>query len=402
MRVLTLTNLYPNSYQPNRATFNRHEVKELACLHEVAVIAPVLWTDEMAARLRGAPTLPRDRRVTCDGIPVEHPRYWYPPHMLRGSYGHCFLWSVRAAVRRAVREFRPDVIYTPWAYPDGWAAVQLGREAGLPVVIKVHGSDVLLLDQYAGRRRRTVEALRGADGVIAVSEDLARNVVALGAAPWKARVIYGGVNPRVFCPGDRESARARVRLSDGAPLLLFVGNLVHVKGLDVLLEACVLLRRQGLPFACRLVGDGPLRARLEGQILAKGLDGAVRFLGPLPHEQLADWYRAAAAFVLPSRSEGVPNVLMEAIACGTPFVASRVGGIPEVAGQGNGQLIPPEDAPALAAALGKALAGGRNVPAAPRACRTHADVAGDVADFLQEIVRAREPNNPLYSIPVGV
>src|SRR5262245_17680459 len=100
MRILTLTNLYPNPFQPHRATFNRQQLRWLAQRHELRVIAPVLWTDELKARWKGAPRLPAGRRAVCDGIPVEHPRYLYPPKLLRGWYGHCFRWSVGAAFER--------------------------------------------------------------------------------------------------------------------------------------------------------------------------------------------------------------------------------------------------------------------------------------------------------------
>src|SRR5207253_6931127 len=138
VRVLTLTNLYPNPFQPHRAVFNREQLRELARAHAVAVIAPIAWTDELAARWAGHPPLPRDRRVMCDGLAVDHPRYLFPPKVLRGSYGKFFRRSVRPSFERALREFRPDIVYTPWAYPDGWAAVELGRRSGLPVVVKVH------------------------------------------------------------------------------------------------------------------------------------------------------------------------------------------------------------------------------------------------------------------------
>src|SRR6516162_682944 len=132
MRVLTLTNLYPNPLHPTRGPFNRQQLRVLAEHHDVRVISPIAWPDELAWRLKGGPRLPSDRRVTCDGIGVEHPRYYFPPKYLRGWYGHFYRESVRSTFRRALTEFRPDVIYSPWAYPDGWAAVELGHQAGLP------------------------------------------------------------------------------------------------------------------------------------------------------------------------------------------------------------------------------------------------------------------------------
>src|SRR4051812_33902075 len=171
MRILTLTSLYPNPLQPHLANHNRQLIRHVARRQAVRVIAPVAWTEELAARRRGE-TLPPGRRTVLDGIPVEHPRYLFTPKILRGWYGRFFCWSVRSAFERAVAEFRPDVVYTPWAYPDGWTAVRLGRRARLPVVLQVMGSDVLLLHQCPRKRQATLEGLRQADAVVAVSRDL--------------------------------------------------------------------------------------------------------------------------------------------------------------------------------------------------------------------------------------
>src|SRR5205823_10798887 len=133
----------------------------------VRVIAPIAWTDEWRlGRLR-------QRRVTRDGITVDHPRYWFPPKMTRGRYGHWYRWSVGKTFANAMREFQPEIVFAPWAYPDGWAAVSLAREFNLKVVVQVHGSEVKLLDDFPAKRKRTIEALTAADGVVAVSQDLA-------------------------------------------------------------------------------------------------------------------------------------------------------------------------------------------------------------------------------------
>jgi glycosyltransferase involved in cell wall biosynthesis len=399
MRILTLTNLYPTPFDPTRATFNRQKLRLLAERHPVAVIAPILWTDEWAARRKGGASLPRGRRVTCDGITVDHPRYLYPPKVLRGWYGHCFRESVRPAFRRALAEFRPDLVFAPWAYPDGWAAVQLGHRAGLPVVIKVHGSDILQLSLYPRRSRGTVEALRQADGIIAVSHDLRERVVALGAGPDRVRVIYDGIDSELFHPGPRDAARARLaRETDlQGPVVLFIGNLVPIKGLEVLIDAFARLAREGVDFTGLLIGQGSLRSRLEDRVARAGLRGRVRLLGPRPHDQLPDWYRAADLFVLPSYSEGVPIVLLEAAACGTPFVASRVGGVPEIAHLGASRLVPAGDAEALAEAIRAALADRpKGSPQGHSPVRGHAEAVTELVDLFEQVLAARR-SAPLAS-----
>ena len=351
MRILTVTNLYPNPYQPLRATFNRHEFRALAKLHSLAVISPISWTEELVLRGRSAARLPKGRRVQVDGLNVDHPRYLFTPKVLRTWYGHFYRFSVKSAFDRALAEFRPDVIYAHWAYPDGWAAVELGHAAGLPVVIKVHGSDILVLGSYRGRRRRTIEALQRADCIVAVSQHLARRMIELGAPAGNIRVVYAGIDRDVFRPGPSAEARRNLGLPPDIPIILFIGNLLPVKGLDVLVDACSHLKREGVDFSCLMIGQGPMRGQLERQIAEFQLQEQVRTLGPKPNEELPEWYRAATLFALPSRSEGLPTVLREAAACGTPFVASCVGGIPEIAHLVPSRLVQPEDARGLARAI---------------------------------------------------
>src|SRR5262249_50686940 len=157
--------------------------------------------------------------------------------VLRSWYGHCYRWSVRRAFNRAVVEFRPDLVFATWAYPDGWAAIDLGHRAGLPVVLKVHGSDILLLDQFPGRRRGAAEAVQGADRIIAVSQDLAESVVELGADPERVHVVYNGVDETLFHSGPRREARDRLGLAPEMPIILFVGNLLPVKDPELLIDA---------------------------------------------------------------------------------------------------------------------------------------------------------------------
>lgn len=382
MRILALTNLYPSPIQPHRASFNRHQFRLLAQQHAVRVIAPTLWLDEWNIQRKQGLRMPPGRQVQNDGLRVDHPRYWYTPKFMRGLYGHFFRESVRPAFRRAVAEFAPDIVFAPWAYPDGWAATELARSHGLPAVIQVHGSDLRQLDQFAGRLRGTRNALRQADGVIAVSTDLAQRAVELGAAAGSVRVIIDGVDKNVFHPGDRAAARQKLGMAQGQRHLLFVGNLVPVKGLDVLLQACARLPAADSDWHLHLVGDGSERRSLARLAESLGIANRVSFHGSIAHHGLPDWFRAADLLVLPSRSEGVPNVLLEASACHTPYVASAVGGIPEIAPMGASRLVAPEQVEALSDALLECLA---HPPAQPSSGpRDRSEAASDAADFLVE------------------
>jgi len=381
-----MTNLYPNPWQPHRAPFNRHQFRILNERHPVQVIAPISWIDERNARKVSGPSLGDERRVSLDGLTVEHPRYWFPPKIARSWYGHCFRFSVGKAFRSAIAQFRPDLIFAPWAYPDGWAAVRLGHAAGLPVVLQCHGSDILLLDQFPSRRKRTVEAVTAADGVVAVSRDIASHLYRLGASRERVRVIHDGVDRTRFSPGSRTEARRHLGWAKVDPMLLIVGNLVAVKAVDVLLNAAAELAGSGQRFDLVVIGEGSLRSELEQLAQALGLGDRVTFRGAVPQTDLPTWYRAANLLVLPSHSEGVPNVLLEASACGTPWVASRVGGIPEIAHLGVNSLVPPNSPGELAAAIRTMLKSPADHPGI--APKPREDAVAELIEFLEERLRS--------------
>lgn len=392
MRVLVVSSLFPNPLRPDRAPFNRQQITALAVNHEVRVIAPIAWTSEWMGRSHGSlhDAMPPERRLVRDGVIVYHPHYLFAPKVLRGLHGHSFARSIRRTFHSVVADFHPDVVLGCWAYPDGWAAVQLARGSGLPVAIKVQGSDVLRVVPGTARAKRTAQVLEGADAVIAVGREVADRAVALGAARSRVRVVYNGVDTTLFCAGSKEAARRELGVSADDALISYVGNLAPVKGVDVLMNAFARLVRSGSPARCVLVGDGPARGALERLVASRGLTGRVRFVGSCPLERVVLWHRATDLLVLPSRSEGVPNVLREAQACGTPFLASRVGGVAEIAPPGA--LFPAGDVENLARRIRDALeVGVARSPSAPPdgpGAATWAQSAQELSDVLDNIVQS--------------
>jgi glycosyltransferase involved in cell wall biosynthesis len=242
----------------------------------------------------------------------------------------------------------------------------------------------LLLEDHPARRNRTAEAVAGADAVIAVSRDLARQAAALGADPGRVSVVYNGVDSSLFHPGSREAVKSSLGYASDARLIVFAGNLVPVKGLDVLLDALALVARGGSSFQCALIGDGPLRDSLHIRAEMLGISSHVQFAGARPLHELPDWFRAADVVVLPSRSEGLPNVLLEASACGTPFIASRVGGIPEIAPPHS--LVEAGNSAELAVRISSFLTDGAPAAGAPFRAGSWADSARSLAAVLRGTV----------------
>lgn len=350
MNILLITTVFPSPLTPNKGAFNDEMVRALASEHRVKVIAPVSWTLARDPQLRRAAL---DRRSE-HGAEIYHPWYFYTPKMLRGWYA-AFLWqSIRQSVTRALSGFAPDVIVGYWAFPDGAVAVRLARRLRVPSVVAVGGTDVLVLGRDRARRVATTRALDRADAVVTFSRDLKRALTTWGIDPGRVSVIYRGVDGTRFAPGDRAAARARLGLPAGRRELLWVGHMVPVKSIDVLLDGCAAAARR-VDFHLTLIGDGPLRRALEARCRAVGISDRVSFRGYVAHDELPDWYRAADLTVLSSSSEGVPNALLESIACGTPFVASNVGGVPEIADPLLDRLVRSGDPQAFGDAIVEAL-----------------------------------------------
>ncbi len=357
MRVLIITNLFPNRVEPGRGVFNQQQFAELAKRCDLAVVAPVPWFPRAAWLRRLAPRWARSVQVpdaeTIAGIPVHHPRYVVIPKIARALYGWLFFLGVRRTVQRLHQQAPCDVILATWAYPDVFGAALLARRLRRPLIAKVHGSDIHLAARGPVRRRMIAWALRQADAVVAVSEPLRDAMVRFGVEPARIVIIPNGVDRERFRSRSRRDARAALGLAPEGRRIVFVGNLAPVKGPDVLLAA---MRR--LPGDVRLsfVGDGPMQEYLQALAQSDGLNGRVEFAGRRPHPEIPLWLCASDVVCLPSRSEGCPNALLEALACGRPVVATAVGAVPTLLRSGEcGLVVPPDRPAALAEALARSL-----------------------------------------------
>lgn len=249
-----------------------------------------------------------------------------------------------------------DLILGAFAYPEGCAAVLLGKLLGLPTVVKCHGSDLNRVPQHHPLARLQLQQLLPrADRVVAVSQGLGRVAEELGVQRERLRVVYNGVNKERFFPRDRGAARAQLGLPADRKLALFVGHLAPHKGAEDLLKAAAHLKNLSPGAELLFIGDGPL----AGRVRAAEATLPVRLIGPRPHAQIADYLAATDLLTLPSWGEGMPNVVREAHAAGRPVVATEVGGIPEaVHHPALGRLVPVKAPEALAHALAAQLSEG--------------------------------------------
>lgn len=373
LRVLTFSTLFPSSARPGHGAFI--ETRQRALLQagavQTRVLAPVAWFPSAHPRFGAwACMAATPRRELRNGLDVLHPRYALPPKVGQTVAPLALALGAWPAVRRLRREgFDFDVIDAHYFYPDGVAAALLAHWAGRPFLITARGSDINLLGRDALARRMMVWAASRAAAAIGVCTDLTLQLHAWGVTAGKLHVLPNGVDLQRFVPQPTAAARARTGLQ-GAPALLCVGNLVAVKGQALALEALALLHRTRPQATLTLLGDGPLRPTLERQARNLGLAGHVRFAGRVANEELAAWYSAADLTLLPSHSEGWANVLLESLACGTPVVATAVGGSGEVISvPAAGALLQGRDPAAFAALIERQLA----MPPDPAAVRRYAE-----------------------------
>lgn len=346
MKLMLITSTYPTPNSPSQGVFNGQLVAALNKIHSIRVIAPIAWTANST----------REKSLSTD-LQVLHPTFYYPPRILRWTYGLWYWKSIQSSFRILTKDYTPDVILGYWAHPDSDAAVRAARSLRIPAVVMVGGSDVRILAK-SGMRRRAIQAvLQKADRVIAFSEDLARHVSELGVSSDRIDVVYRGVDRSIFKSGDRLQARQELQIESNAVVLVWVGRMVDVKNPSMAIRAAAKWRQQyGDRFRLVMIGIGPLILGLKR--LAEQLDvlPSCLFLGSIPHSDIAKWFQAANLTILTSHSEGIPNVLLESVACGTPFVATDVGGVSEVADPRTDKLVPVGDESAFQQAVIEKLA----------------------------------------------
>jgi len=355
MKILTFSTLYPSAARPSHGIFVETRLRHLLASGQVEsrVVAPVPWFPSRNPRFgKYAVHASAPREEQRHGIQVLHPRYPVLPKIGMTLAPFLLAQSVKPVIERVLAEYRFELIDAHYFYPDGVAAILLGRRFGKPVVITARGTDVNLMPRYRLPRAMIRWAARHAAGMITVARALKDELVGLGVPAERIKVLRNGVDLQIFRPVDRDTARRRHGFT--RTTLLSVGNLVPLKGHDLAIRALRLLPEMDFV----IIGDGPERAALGTLARESGVGDRVRFAGALAQEDLRQYYGAADALVQASSREGWANVLLESMACGTPVVASNVGGTPEVvASPEAGVLMAARTPEAVAQAVQRLFAG---------------------------------------------
>ena len=344
MRLLFISNLFPDTREPYRGLDNATVLHQLAAQWDIRALA-----------LR--PTLPlRSGAWTARKEDSRlQPEYLAVPYLpkIGSRWNHRLMArALREPLRHLRARFPFDAVLSSWIYPDSCAVAQLSGEMGFPFVSIAQGSDVHQYLAHPVRRKIIAHALPAASAVITRSAELARLLAAAGVDSAMLHPIYNGVDRSCFRPADRAAARQALGLHPEKQIILFVGNFYPVKNPLLLIEAHSQVCDDNTLSHTKLImiGDGPLvgSARALGDKLHFAAN--VALAGRKSAAEVARYMQAADVLCLPSVNEGVPNVILEAFACGLPVVASRVGGIPEVhPGETCGRLVEPRLAPVAAA-----------------------------------------------------
>lgn len=298
-----------------------------------------------------------------------------------------FLGSLRLA-RRLHKENPFDCIDAHFIYPDGFAAVLLGKALRLPVVVSARGTDINVYPSFRIIRPMLRWTLKHADGAIAVSADLKKKLADLGTSSSNLIVISNGVDEERFWRLDAKESRRRLALPEEAPIAVSVGSLIESKGHHLLISAVEQLTRQFPKLRLYIIGEGVYRPRLEDLVRGKGLQDRVFLKGNLPNEELVTWFSAANVSCLISSREGWPNVVSESLACGTPVLATPVGGIPEIIVSPDLGMLVERNVSSITAGLEQALCHqwDREKIARQARMRSWKTVASEVESFLNSSI----------------
>ncbi len=348
--MLVFTLVFPNSGQPLHGTFVLERVRHLAAVADIHVVAPIPWF-----RPYQGSNPPRIAPI----LSVRHPRFWYIPKLLPALRAFFLFLSSARDVRRLRASFDFDLIDAHFAYPDGFAAILLGRWFNRPVCITLRGTIVQWSRRPLGRLLCDW-ALQHAQQVIAVAQSLAERARKGGVPEYRIETIANGVDIERFRLRERAAARKSLGLPEDGQLLVSVGHISPRKGFQRVIRSLPRVVETCPEVRLAIVGgkgaEQDNSAELKALAQDLGLTDRILFPGAEVPDRVALWLAAADVFVLASDYEGCPNVVLEAMACGRPVVATKVGDIARMVPEFAGVLFnDPEDRMALAQSLISAL-----------------------------------------------
>jgi glycosyltransferase involved in cell wall biosynthesis len=321
--------MFPNKEKPNFGVFVKERIKSIAEKVETTIVAPVPHFPLIHLMEKYSHTKNIRDNEEIDGLHVYHPRYLLIPRLFKYLDGLLYYISLNRFFVDILQKGNHDILDFHWVYPDAYAGLRWARLYKKKIVVTIRGNESICYSEKSLRKRILIDTLRSVDHIIAVSNDMKNKVVnEYGVDGKKVTVIPNGIDNHKFSAYDKQKARIKCNLDPGKRYVLSLCRLSEEKGLEHLFRAFSLLDEPDLNLL--VVGDGPLHKQLKSLANELNINDKVSFLGEVPHEEVCCWYNAADVYCLPSLWEGCPNVVIESIACGTPVVATDVGGVPDM------------------------------------------------------------------------
>jgi len=358
IRLLVLTTMYPQKIDDNSGIFIHNQIKHLQKAEtKVKVIRPIPYAPKMLwfnPKWKSYGLIPEND--TIDEVSVYYPRYIRIP----GKWFHSLsCYSMHSRIKKVVdsiiKGFKPHIIHTHGVTPTGYVGLRLKNRYKLPYVCSLRGSDIHTYPRNGKLSMHlTKQVISGADQLVSVSDDLKKIACTIAKPKREIQVIYNGcdLNTFFYNEEDRRKIRNELNILGNEKVIIFVGNISRNKGIFELIESFMKLKQIYLDLHLILVGLGPDYKAIQNIISSNGLNRKIHLAGSKPHNEIPHWLSAADIFVLPSYNEGLPNVVLEAMACGLPVVATTAGGIPEAIEDGeSGILINKKDTESLKKAI---------------------------------------------------
>jgi len=355
MNILVLTTLYPNNVQHRHGVFIENRVKELVKRYpdaKVKVVAPVPYFPSWLPIYGYKQYSDVVQQEVRSNIEVFHPKYFVIPKIGMNITPYFLYQTALSAIKDIQASgFVVDVIDSHYFYPDGVVASWVGEKLNIPVMVTARGSDINIIPDNKMARKRIVKALTNIQASAAVSQALADEMIKLAPLAKPPIVLRNGVDLDFFHP-DATKPDLPFTIESDEKLILSVGNLVELKGHHLVIEALSSLGKVKLI----IIGEGEEKNNLQKLVEELSLTDRVYFTGNIMQAELPGYYAAADALVLASSREGMPNVLLESLACGTPVIATNVGGSSEVIKDRNaGKLVLQRNTQSIATAIEKVL-----------------------------------------------
>jgi len=320
-KILLFTSVYPLPWKPNKATFNFQQYDQLSKKHDVDFLVPVPWLEWFL-----------NIRQLLGNHNYKHVCYFpffYIPGFFRSFNSFFLVFSIIISIKPLFKLLKAKTVLASWAFPDALACAWLKRLCRYRLYIQCLGSDINVHENNNFRKRLLSKSFDLADGVITVSKALQHKVHEL-CPKANVKTIYNGVNFEKFTISNEKFEQLS---------LIFIGNIIKTKGIYELLNAVKIMFESGSDFHLHIVGNGSEIENIKKLIIKDNLQQSITVHGVINHNHVVNLLQKCHALILPSYREGVPNVIMEALACGVPVVATKVGGIPEVLNETNGVLI---------------------------------------------------------------